>query len=79
MSERWAKYLAAWVLAASAIPVWGAEGGTNEYIGGFSAFAAGYLPPDAGTYLSNDLYFYDGSTSKLAVRGRVALNISADM
>jgi hypothetical protein len=79
MTERVARYLAALLVATPGIAAWGAEGGSTEYIGGFSAFAAGYLPADAGTYFSNDLYFYDGSTSKLTARGRIAFNISTDM
>jgi hypothetical protein len=58
---------------------WAAEGGSTEYIGGFTGFAAGYVPPTAGTYFANDVYFYHGSTSALAVNGRVALDVSTDV
>jgi hypothetical protein len=58
---------------------WAAEGGTTEYLGGFTGFAAGYLPPEAGVYYSDDLYFYSASTSVLAVNGRAALDVSADV
>jgi hypothetical protein len=68
----------AW-LAASPLKIWAAEGGSTEYLGGFTGFAAGYVPPQAGTYLTNDLYFYEGRTSALAVNGRIALNVSADI
>jgi len=38
--------------------VWGAEGASTEYAGGFTGFAAGYVPTDPGTYLANYLYYY---------------------
>ncbi len=58
---------------------WAAEGGTTEYLGGFTGFAAGYVPIEPGTYFTNDLYFYSGSTSALAVNGKVALDVSTDV
>jgi hypothetical protein len=55
---------------------WGAEGASTEYVGGFTGFAAGYVPTDPGTYLANYLYYYNGSTAAVAVNGKVALNVS---
>jgi hypothetical protein len=68
--------------AALALPptgAWAAEGGSTEYLGGFTGFAAGYVPPAPGVYFANDLYFYDGNISALAVNGKVALNVSTDL
>src|SRR5215469_12666167 len=61
------------------LPAWGAEGASTEYIGGYTGFAAGYVPADPGTYFSNYLYFYSGSTSAVAVNGQVALDVSTDV
>jgi hypothetical protein len=58
---------------------WAAEGGSTEYLGGFTGFAAGYIPPVSGVYFADDVYYYHGSTSALAVNGRVALNVSTDV
>ncbi len=54
----------------------GAEGGSTEYVGGYTGFAAGYLPPDPGTYLTSEFYYYDGRTHVLAAHGRLALQVS---
>jgi len=54
---------------------WAAEGASTEYVGGFTGFAAGYLPTDPGTYLANYLYYYNGNTASVAVNGKVALNV----
>jgi hypothetical protein len=59
--------------------VWGAEGASTEYVGGFTGFAAGYVPTDPGTYLANYLYYYNGSTAAVAVNGKVALNVSTSV
>jgi hypothetical protein len=56
-----------------------AEGGSTEYLGGYAAFAAGYFPPDPGAYLSNELYYYEASISRVAFHGRLAFGISTDM
>jgi hypothetical protein len=56
--------------------VWGAEGASTEYVGGFTGFAAGYVPTDPGTYLANYLYYYNGSTAAVAGNGKVALEVS---
>jgi hypothetical protein len=68
--------LRALLLALPAACACGAEGGSTEYIGGFTGFAAGYLPPDPGTYFTSEFYYYDGSISKLVANGRIALSIS---
>jgi hypothetical protein len=73
-----ARLLAA-VLVLSPAVAWSAEGGTTEYLGGFTGFAAGYVPPEAGIYYTDDVYFYSGKTSVLAVNGRLALDVSADV
>ena len=67
--------LAGLLLALPGALALGAEGGSTEYVGGFTGFAAGYLPPDPGTYFTSDFYYYDGSVSKLVANGRIALNI----
>jgi hypothetical protein len=58
---------------------WAAEGASTEYVGGFVGFAAGYVPPEPGTYLTNYLYYYQGDTSTLAVNGKVALDVSTNV
>jgi hypothetical protein len=58
---------------------WGAEGASTEYVGGFTGFAAGYVPTDPGTYLANYLYHYNGSTAAVAVNGKVALNVGTSV
>src|SRR5215471_18128983 len=60
-------------------PASGAEGASTEYIGGYTGFAAGYVPPDPGTYFGGYLYFYSGSTSAVAVNGHAALDVSTDV
>jgi hypothetical protein len=64
------------LVAAAGAGAWGAEGGSTEYVGGFTGFAAGYLPADPGTYFTSEFYYYDGSVSKLVANGRIAVNIS---
>jgi hypothetical protein len=80
LAAPWAEYARSGLLgllAASATAcAWGAEGGSTEYVGGFTGFAAGYLPADPGTYFTSEFYYYDGSVSKLVANGRIALNIS---
>src|SRR5215469_7628928 len=61
------------------LPAWGAEGASTEYIGGYTGFAAGYVPSDPGTYFSNYLYFYSASTSVVPVNGHPALDVSTDV
>ena len=61
------------------LPAWGAEGASTEYIGGYTGFAAGYVPADPGTYFSNYLYFYSASTSVVPVNGHPALDVSTDV
>ena len=56
-----------------------AEGGSTEYVGGYSGFAAGYVPPDAGTYFTSELYYYEGGVSRLAANGRIAISVSTDV
>jgi len=68
--------IAATLLLSLPACVWGAEGASTEYVGGFTGFAAGYVPTDPGTYLANYLYYYNGSTAAVAVNGKVALNVS---
>ncbi|HUA89549.1 MAG TPA: transporter [Steroidobacteraceae bacterium] len=60
-------------------PAPAAEGGSTEYVGGYTGFAAGYVPPDPGSYLTSELYYYDGGVSKLAANGRLALQIGTDI
>jgi hypothetical protein len=56
-----------------------AEGGSTEYLGGYTAFAAGYVPPDPGAYLTSELYYYDASISRVAFHGRLAVTVGTDM
>ncbi len=65
------------LVAVRAAPA--AEGGSTEYVGGYTAFASGYTPPDPGSYLTNELYYYTASVTRLAVQGRLALNVSTDI
>ena len=53
----WRSFAATFMLSLPAC-VWGAEGASTEYAGGFTGFAAGYVPTDPGTYLANYLYYY---------------------
>ena len=76
VSERTRCCLSGLVLTLTAACAWGAEGGSTEYVGGYTGFAAGYLPPDPGTYFTSEFYYYDGSVSRLVANGRIALNIS---
>jgi hypothetical protein len=62
------------VLAARA-----AEGGSTEYIGGYTGFAAGYVPPGPGSYLTNEFYYYEAGISRLAVHDRLALTVTTDV
>ena len=55
--------LASLAALCPATAAWAAEGASTEYVGGFVAFADGYVPPDPGTYLTNYLYYYNGDTS----------------
>jgi hypothetical protein len=71
--------LVATLLLAVPGSVWAAEGASTEYIGGFTGFAAGYVPTDPGTYFSNYLYFYSASTSVVPVNGQPALDVSTDV
>jgi hypothetical protein len=73
------KCLGAGVILSHAICVWGAEGASTEYVGGFAGFAAGYVPPEPGTYLTNYLYYYNGDTAAVAVNGKVALDVSTNV
>ncbi len=57
----------------------GAEGGSTEYVGGYTGFAAGYVPPDPGTYLTSEFYYYDGRTRILAAQGKLALEVSTQI
>jgi hypothetical protein len=67
------------LLLLSSLRVLGAEGGSTEYLGGYTAFAAGYVPPDAGAYLTSALYYYDASISRVAFHGRLAFTVGTDM
>jgi hypothetical protein len=71
--------LAAVALLSPAVSGWGAEDASTEYIGGFAGFAAGFVPPESGSYFSNFLYFYSGSASAAPVNGQVAVNLSTDV
>jgi len=71
--------LAATLMLSLPACAWGAEGASTEYVGGFTGFAAGYVPTDPGTYLANYLYYYNGSTAAVAVNGKVALNVSTSV
>ncbi len=76
MTERTRGGLWGLLLALPAACAWGAEGGSTEYVGGYTGFAAGYLPQDPGTYFTSEFYYYDGSISRLVANGRIALSIS---
>ena len=64
------------LLAVPAACALGAEGGSTEYVGGYTGFAAGYLPQDPGTYFTSEFYYYDGGISRLVANGRIAFSIS---
>jgi hypothetical protein len=66
------------LLLAPAALSWGAECGSTEYIGGYTAFAAGYVPADPGTYFTSEFYYYEASISRLAANGHIALSASTD-
>jgi hypothetical protein len=76
MTERARRGLRALLLALPATCACAAEGGSTEYIGGYTGFAAGYLPADPGSYFTSELYYYDGGVSKLVANGRIALSVS---
>jgi hypothetical protein len=67
------------LLALSSCCASGAEGGSTEYIGGYTGFAAGYVPPDPGTYFTSEAYYYEGGVSRLVANGRIAASISTDI
>ena len=67
------------LLLMPAVCAWSAEGGSTEYVGGYSGFAAGYVPPDPGTYFTSELYYYAGGVSRLAANGHIALSVSTDV
>jgi hypothetical protein len=71
--------LGAVFIFSHAICAWGAEGASTEYVGGFAGFAAGYIPTEAGAYLTNYLYYYNGDTAAVAVNGKVALDVSTNV
>src|SRR5579863_499638 len=75
LSERLRRGLLGVLLGLPVACTWGAEGGSTEYVGGFTGFAAGYLPPDPGTYFTSEFYYYDGGVAKLVANGRIALSI----
>jgi hypothetical protein len=80
LDSRKVRYAARWATAAMLLlPACGlaAEGASTEYVGGFAGFAAGYVPPESGTYLGNYLYYYNGDTAAVAVNGKVALDVSS--
>ena len=76
LAARARRRLWAVLLALPAAAVLAAEGGSTEYVGGYTGFAAGYLPPDPGTYFTSEFYYYDGGISKLVANGHIALSIS---
>jgi hypothetical protein len=70
--------LAFWLLSALASTAVAGEGGSGEYIGGFTDFASGYVPPK-GVYFSLDSYYYHAEASKVAAGGRLAADVDADV
>ena len=73
------RWLATSLALSSNVCAWSAEGASTEYVGGFTGFAAGYVPTDPGSYLANYLYYYNGDTAAVAVNGKVALNVSTSV
>jgi hypothetical protein len=60
-------------------PAAAVEGGMSAYPKGFEGFMSGYVPPQAGVYVSNIYYFFHGSVGSEVRNGHVELGIDVTL